>query len=518
METTMKRLGISFRLWLPTLVTAAVLLAITLGSTWRTFSALAQEQAAQTEQRDKVEMALKWSGQTHANAARTMAGLMGSDLGLAAQLKPEMDATSARISELQKKIEAQATSEEEKAILAEIAKTRGVYIAARNDAAKARSGGADITPQLATVRRDLDAYLAAQQRFVELQAQRAVDLAARVEQARTLDITVMAFILAAVVVMLLLSTWLMTRSIVPPLKSALEATQRIGAGDLSVQVEAGERSDEIGDLLRGLNQMVVSLRQLVQDVRASAENIKTAATEIAEGNQSLSHRTEETASNLQETASTMEELTATVRNSSEAASTANQLAQSAAEVAQSGGQVVGQVVDSMGRIHQSSGRIADIIGVIDGIAFQTNILALNAAVEAARAGEQGRGFAVVASEVRSLAQRSAEAAKEIKSLIGASVSEVDAGSGLVGRAGTTMQDVVASVRRVTDVLGEVSTSAREQSQSIAQVNVAVSQLDTMTQQNSALVEESAAAAASLQEQAQRLAAMVETFRLERARA
>jgi len=509
-----RRMGISFRLWLPTLVTAAVLLTVTLVSTWRTFSALDAEQAAQSAQREKVSLALLWSGQTHANAARTMAGLMAEDPGLAARLKPEMDATSARISELQKKIEAQAESEDEKRILAEIGQSRGVYIAARNAAAKQSEAGAR-SAALATVRRDLDNYLAAQQRFVDLQAERAVALADQVEQTRTLDIAVTAAILAAVIAMLLLSTWLMTRSILPPLKQALAATRRIGAGDLSVQLDAGERRDEIGDMLRGLNHMVVALRQLVQDVRDSAENIRTAATEIAEGNQSLSERTEETASNLQETASTMEQLTATVRNSSDAAATANQLALSAAEVAQSGGQVVGQVVDSMGRIHQSSGRIADIIGVIDGIAFQTNILALNAAVEAARAGEQGRGFAVVAGEVRTLAQRSAAAAREIKALIGSSVGEVDTGSSLVGRAGSTMEEVVASVRRVTDVLGEVSTSSREQSQSIAQVHVAVSQLDAMTQQNSALVEESAAAAASLQEQAQRLAAMVETFRLER---
>jgi methyl-accepting chemotaxis protein len=244
-----------------------------------------------------------------------------------------------------------------------------------------------------------------------------------------------------------------------------------------------------------------------------ADGISTASTQIATGNQDLSARTEQAASSLQQSAASMEQLTGTVRQSAESASQAAQLASSAAQVAQRGGQVVSEVVSTMDQINASSKKIADIIGVIDGIAFQTNILALNAAVEAARAGEQGRGFAVVASEVRSLAQRSAEAAREIKGLIGQSVDKVEAGSRLVQDAGSTMDEIVVSVKRVTDMISEISAASGEQSQGIGQVNVAVSQLDQMTQQNAALVEESAAAAESLKDQALRLSGIIGTFRL-----
>jgi methyl-accepting chemotaxis protein len=286
-------------------------------------------------------------------------------------------------------------------------------------------------------------------------------------------------------------------------------------------VAAGRLDMEIGhapegSLLHALQQMVVSLRQLVGQVRVATDSIGTASTEIAMGNQDLSSRTEQTASNLEETAASMEQLTSTVRNSADAARQANQLAASAAQIASRGGEVVSQVVSTMDDINHSSKKINDIIGVIDGIAFQTNILALNAAVEAARAGEQGRGFAVVAGEVRNLAQRSAQAAKEIKGLIGASVERVEAGSRLVADAGQTMSEIVGSVQRVSDIIGEITAAAGEQSDGIAQVNTAVSQLDQMTQQNAALVEQSAAAAQSLREQAARLAETVQVFQVEAA--
>jgi methyl-accepting chemotaxis protein len=262
-----------------------------------------------------------------------------------------------------------------------------------------------------------------------------------------------------------------------------------------------------------LKQAIERIGSAMAQVQGSASNIQVASSEIATGNQDLSTRTEQTASNLQQAASSMEQLTGTVKQSADSARHANQLAASAAEVAARGGSVVAQVVATMDEINTSSKKISDIIGVIDGIAFQTNILALNAAVEAARAGEQGRGFAVVASEVRSLAQRSAEAAKEIKGLIGASVDRVESGSKLVADAGSTMSEIVASVQRVSDIIGEITAASAEQSDGISQVNTSVTQLDQMTQQNAALVEQSAAAAESLRDQAEKLAGVVGSFRL-----
>ena len=286
-------------------------------------------------------------------------------------------------------------------------------------------------------------------------------------------------------------------------------------GSVSFEVTRMQSQDPVTAKLLGALRHV---EQSIVQVRQAADSIGTASSEIASGNQDLSGRTEQTAANLQQAASSMEQLTGTVAHSADSAAQANQLAASAADVARRGGQVVAQVVSTMDDISASSRKIADIIGVIDGIAFQTNILALNAAVEAARAGEQGRGFAVVAAEVRSLAQRSAEAAKEIKALIGSSVDKVETGSRLVGDAGSTMTEIVASVQRVSDIIGEISAAAREQSSGLGQVNSAVADLDRMTQQNAALVEQSAAAAHSLEDQARKLTQVVATFRLDAAAA
>ncbi|MBP9907062.1 MAG: HAMP domain-containing protein [Rhodoferax sp.] len=336
-------------------------------------------------------------------------------------------------------------------------------------------------------------------------------VAAAQQRAQTI-VVVLALLGLLTVIAAVWFSWRMQRSVVRALQHASAVAGEVAQGNLSLQVDS-ERTDELGDLLRSLGKMSAQLSQTLHQVSQSAQSLQITSAEISAGNQDLSQRTEQAAANLQAAASAMEQLTCTVSQTAEAASRANQLAGSSADVAAQGGSIVSMVVDTMDGINASSRRIADIIGVIDGIAFQTNILALNAAVEAARAGEQGRGFAVVATEVRSLAGRSAQAAREIKTLIGASVERVQAGSSQASHAGNTMADIVGSAQQVAQIIGEITLATAEQSAGIHHVNASVVELDQMTQKNAALVEQSAAASASQRDHADRLAKLVRSFQL-----
>ncbi|WP_377159823.1 methyl-accepting chemotaxis protein [Roseateles sp. UC29_93] len=509
------KFSIATRLWIPVAVMSVMTVVMTLGAASRTRALLEVAQVTQEKQQQRFELALRWRGLTEANASRVQAGLAANDNAVADAMKADIARTTETINDVQKQLEALAEGDEDKAAMAKIAEQRKVYIAARNDANKLKAGGDNDGAHQALKQKVVPAieqYLAAQQDFVALQQKRSASLreAAGAERMRTL--WGVATLMAVIVGLLALATAYFVRTISAPLKSLMSEAERIGEGDL-YHVERDYRDDEIGDVQRALAAMKSSLRKVIREVRASADGMQTASQEIASGNQDLSLRTEQTASSLQQAASSLSQLTGTVQQSAESARTANQLAGSAAEVAERGGTAVGDVVGTMAQIDASAKKINDIIGTIDGIAFQTNILALNAAVEAARAGEHGKGFAVVASEVRALAQRSAGAAREIKALIGDSVTKVEVGSQQVRNAGATMNEIVASVQRVSDIIGEISASTVEQSQGIGSVNGSVSQLDQMTQQNAALVEESAAAAESLSEQARKLTALVGHFKV-----
>ncbi len=378
-------------------------------------------------------------------------------------------------------------------------------------------GTGDVNTGIAAMMTADDQYAAVIQVLDELGAlvnEKADSVARRTQHVAALSQVLMAVALAAAIGAAIFVAVLLARATARGLHGASEVAGHLADGDLEARFEIDGR-DELGELSRSLDRMRQAFARMIGDIRRTSESVSVASSQIAQGNADLSSRTEQQASNLQQTAASMEELSATVKNNANTARQANQLAASASEVAARGGQAVGQVVTTMAEIQAASRKIAEIIGVIDGIAFQTNILALNAAVEAARAGEQGRGFAVVAGEVRNLAQRSAQAAREIKQLISDSVQKVDNGSRQVTEAGQTMRDIVDQVRRVADLIGEITSATLEQDSGIGQVNSAVTQLDQMTQQNAALVEQSAAAAESLKLQAARLAQAVAIFKLGR---
>ena len=462
-----------------------------------------------------ITTAVRWRGLAEVAVTMSMANVVTTDEALKKDFGDRIAGLTARITPVQEQINKTAATPADKEALARVAATRAELRGpALQDKVKQLTVAGDATALRAFLEKEyrpiVNSYLEAIDKYVAVQeGQRDAAIKAA---AQTRSDVFLVMVISGVVVfgLSIAFSTLLVRSITRPLVRSVAVAQAITAGDLTQDIH-DERKDEFGDLVRALSGMGVKLRGLVSEVRSGVESVSTASSEIANGNHDLSARTEQTASNLQQTAASMEELTSTVNQSADTARQANQLAATAAQVAARGGEVVGQVVASMQHITDSSRKISDIIGTIDGIAFQTNILALNAAVEAARAGEQGRGFAVVASEVRSLAQRSADAAKEIKTLINMSVETVESGSKQVEQAGQTMGEIVSSVKRVSDLIGEITASSTEQRDGIAQVNQAVANLDQMTQQNAALVEESAAAASAMRDQAQRLAEVVAVF-------
>ena len=505
-----KRLGLGFGVVLALLVAVAAVTTVRL-------EGLRSDNSAVLEMQRRAALAESWRADVHLNASRALAiAKSGGMKEVDAFFAPLMKDTSARISATQKELMDAVSSDKGKALLSAIGERRDTYVAARKDVLAQLSAGNGAEAQTLLAEKMMpaaNAYvdaISALSRFQDELVNDATETMAA--QARSTELLLLGLTAAALLVGVGFALAI-TRSVTRPLAATAAAADRMAGGDMSGRISV-EGRDEVADLQLALQRMQQALAGLVSEVRSTSESIATASSQIATGNQDLSTRTEQTASNLQQAASSLEELTGTVGQTADSARTANQLAASASSAAQRGGEVVSQVVTTMNDIQTASRRIADIIGTIDGIAFQTNILALNAAVEAARAGEQGRGFAVVAGEVRTLAQRSAEAAREIKSLIGASVEKVETGTRLVGEAGGAMEEIVSGVRRVTDVIGEISAATTEQSGGLRQVNEAVAQLDQMTQQNAALVEESAAAAQSMAEQSKRLTGVVGRFRVD----
>ena len=508
-----KRLAAGFAL---VLVLAACVIALAF---WRLEATAAATRQMMDEPLTKERLLADWNRNINAGVRRTIAIAKSSDASLV-QLFAEDQAQSTKSStELQERIKALIRSPEEQALFDTVGKARKVYIDSREEIVKLKKAGdAEAADKLLM---DVfvpgsKVYLAKMQDFLDHQRASIDKTGQEIDAASSSGRVTLAVLGVAMLALGMAAAWSITRNITSRLQAANELAERVADGNL-MRSGSGMKAqdDEIGRLQMTLRRMRESLGQTIGGIRDVAESIGTASAEIASGNQDLSARTEKAASSLEETASAMEELTGTVQNSAASAGQANSLAMSAASVAQRGGEVVAQVVTTMDEINTSSRKIADIISVIDGIAFQTNILALNAAVEAARAGEQGRGFAVVAGEVRSLAGRSADAAKEIKSLIGSSVERVEAGSRLVADAGKTMEELVGAVQRVKDIMGEITTATAEQSDGIAQVNIAIAQLDQVTQQNAALVEQSTAAAESLRDQARSLTGAVGTFQVAR---
>jgi len=511
----MKHLKIGLRLG----IAFAVMILLLVAVAWMGINQLRAQDAQSSEvtgdllPKLKAAQSLLYISADNAGMIRDI--VLASDAAQMANSKAALDSSRALAGQTTELLERLADSDAELAVFARIASTQHAYRAFTDDVIQRAYENSDNAATEMLFGEGLQteaAYVSALKEMVDLQDRLILTGAESTHANVTQGVTTMLIVAAVAVLAGLFGAIYMTRSVTVPLGLAVQSANRVSDGDLGEPVPDGAR-DETGLLLNALQRMQQSLLATVGTVRENAGNVALASAEIAQGNTDLSERTEEQAAALEQTAASMEQLGSTVRQNADNAQQANQLAMHASTSAVVCGDVVGEVVETMKGINESSKRIVDIIAVIDSIAFQTNILALNAAVEAARAGEQGRGFAVVASEVRNLAQRSADAAKEITSLITTSVSKVELGTAQVDRAGASMGEVVSSIRRVADIMGEISAATTEQSQGVAQVSQAVNQMDQATQQNAALVEESAAAAAGLKDQADALVQAMAVFKL-----
>jgi len=508
------KLTIAQRLSLGFLLIVSTFLVLTAFAAWQ-IGIVSKATSSMVTQTQLLQLAGKWQANVKQSSARALASAYGDGTAILDFFKESQEAVSRETTELQKVFLTLVQDDGGKKAADQVGEVRKSWLAVRSEISALKAAG-DETAAKALVQSKFvavtDDYIRATQVLLDDQISDVAETHEHIHNMFHQLYLVSGVLLLLCIAIAVYVSWSLSRGIASGIGSARLAAQRIGAGDLS-QPLPHTGQDEIGQLVASLSQMQNSLINVVASVRQGSDSVATASAEIAQGNQDLSARTENQASALEQTAASMEELSATVKQNADNAAQANQLAQNASSVAMQGGEVVSQVVVTMRGINEASGKIADIISVIDGIAFQTNILALNAAVEAARAGEQGRGFAVVASEVRALASRSAEAAKENKPQINTSVERVAQGTSQVDQAGTTMQEVVAAIKRVTDIMAEISAASSEQSLGVSQVGAAVTEMDQVTQQNAALVEQMAAAASSLMSQANQLVETVAVFKL-----